>query len=118
MQDLKEVFVRMDEQKKERKRINAVIDEALKQSKEYVDQTEEIKQLKGKRKLVEDAILAQYPNEVAELDRLKASIDADAAMLSDIAFAMMLKGETVKLETDAGEWEPSIKITFRQQSLF
>lgn len=118
MQDLKDVFARIGEQKKERKRVKAIIDEALKQSKEWTDATEEIKQMKAKRKLTEDAILSGYQAEVETLDRLKASIDADQTMLSDIALSMMMKGETVKLETDAGEWEPKIKITFRQLSLF
>lgn len=118
MQNLQEVFARLGEQKKERKRVKAIIDEALKQSKEWTDLTDEVKGVKQRRKLVEDAILSGYQAEVETLDRLKASIDADQQMLSDIALSMMMNGETVKLETDAGEWEPKIKITFRQLSLF
>lgn len=118
MQDLKEVFVRIDEQKKEARRLKQLITDALKGSREWNDKTDEMKTLKAKRRLVEDAVLSGYQKEIEDLDNLKRSIREDQTLLSDIAMTMLMKGETVKLETEQGEWEPTIKVSFKQLSLF
>lgn len=117
MQNLKAVFTRMNASKKERKQIKSVIEEGLKQSKPWVDVTEEIRQKKQKRTLITNEILSHYPSEVKRLEELNLSIATDQQMVTDIAMTMMMKGETIELESGEAKWEPKFTVKFRQLSL-
>lgn len=117
MQNLREVFERMTKQKEERKKIQAMLTDVLKSDETWVRMTDEIKAKRTARKLTEDALLSGFTSERERLDRLDLSIKTDAALVSDIALSMYIKGQSIDLETERGKYEPRISVSFKQMKL-
>ena len=89
--------------------------DALASSVQYKKITDELKELRTKKKEVEDSIKADFHNEFTKLDDLKIDLESDYELLSDIALTQLMKGETVKV-TDEFEtnYDPIFSVKFKK----
>ncbi|PIZ96927.1 MAG: hypothetical protein COX80_00165 [Candidatus Magasanikbacteria bacterium CG_4_10_14_0_2_um_filter_33_14] len=117
MQDIQEIFNKIEESKKDMKELKASYKEALEAIQEYQLVQEEMKALREKRKRIEQAIKEQFATEITKIEDLKIDIESDMEMISDIALAKISKGESIGI-TDkySNEYEPIFKVKFKKVS--
>lgn len=115
MSKLQEVFNRIQESKKEQKKIKDMYRDALLNSQEYQNAVEELKTLREKKKEIENNIQLDFSSEFDKLDTLKLDIENDMMLLSDAALTQLMKGETVEI-TDQYEnkYEPVFSVKFKK----
>lgn len=114
--ELQEVFDRVKGKKAEARKLKSVYTDALATSKPYQDVLDQLKDIKGKKQAIEAEIQAQFESEFQQLERLKADIEADGQLMTDLAITTLMRGETVEVkdqETDQ-TFEPSFKVSFRK----
>ncbi|MEI6288269.1 MAG: hypothetical protein WCP18_01620 [bacterium] len=112
---LQEVFNRIQESKKEQKQIKSSYRDALLSSAQYQKISEELKELRDKKKEVEETIRVDFRSEYAKLEDLKIDLETDYEMLSDIALTQLMKGETISI-TDINDvkYEPAFSVRFKK----
>lgn len=117
MQDIQEVFARIQEAKKAQKEIRDMYKDGLANTPGYQEIVEEMKTLREKKKSVETAVRESMASEWTKLEDMKIDIDSDQELLSDIAMTKIMKGETISV-TDQydNEYEPAFKVTFKKAS--
>jgi len=117
MQDIQEIFNKIEESKKDMKELKASYKEALEAIQEYQLVQEEMKALREKRKRIEQAIKEQFATKITKIEDLKIDIESDMEMISDIALAKISKGESIGI-TDkySNEYEPIFKVKFKKVS--
>lgn len=115
MQELNDIFKRMNEQKKERRRLQNMYKDMLANSKPYQEAVDALTDAKAKKEQLESTIRADFQQEQNELDRLKTSMDADKQLMSDTALTQLMKGETVEI-TDENDvkYEPIFSVRFKK----
>jgi len=115
MQDIQEIFNRLQANKKKQKDIADSFRDALSSSPEYKDLNDKSKEINTKRKQVETTIREQFSSEFTKLDDLKIDIDSDTELISDIALTKVMKGEGVEIVDEYGnKYEPSFKVKFKK----
>jgi predicted nuclease with TOPRIM domain len=115
MQDIQEIFNRIQQAKKKQKDIMAAFKDALASSTEYQDTNENLKNLRTKKKQVEITIREQFSSEFTKLDDLKIDIESDTELLSDIALTKVMKGEGVEITDEYGnKFEPVFRVKFKK----
>lgn len=115
MQQLQEVFNRIQENKKKKKDLETAYRDALAGSLEYKEIKEKMETLRARKKEIEVTIKDQFSGELTKIDDLKIDIASDAEMLTDIAMTQLVKGETVEVK-DAYEntYQPVFKVSFKK----
>jgi len=115
MNELNDVFKRINETKKEKKKVNDIYREALANSKPYQDALAAFNETKAKKQQVEAALKAELRAELDQIEKFKQSMDADTEMLSDMALTKFMKGETIEVtdEHDA-KYEPVFRVKFKR----
>jgi len=117
MQNIQEVFDRIQENKKQQKEIKNTYQDALVTSPEYQEIKDKIKTLQEKKKSIEGVIREQFANEFTKLDDLKIDLESDVELLSDITISKMMKGEPIEIKDAGGnEYEPRFKVNFKKIS--
>lgn len=117
MQDLQQVFARLQEAKKRQREIRSMYKDALDGTPGYKELVEDLKLKRDKKKEVETAIKEQFSKEMIELDDLKVDIESDNQLLSDIALTQFVKGETVEVTDEyENQYEPIFKVSFKKTS--
>lgn len=115
MSNLQEIFNRIEKSKKEQKDIKAIYKDALQNSNAYCKVEEELKELKDKKKKIEDGIKDECRVELDKLETLKADIENDSMLLSDAALSIYIKGEPVAvLDEHERKCYPSFKVKFKK----
>jgi uncharacterized protein YjiS (DUF1127 family) len=97
MQDLKEVFDRLQEKKKERKELTQMFKDELDHNGEYQKILEDMKVLKEKKKSIEDQAKANAISDARQLDTLKEEIQGSTELLTDIALTKFINKEPVEI---------------------
>lgn len=115
MQNIQEIFARIQKNKKKMKDLKSSYSEALRTVQEYVDAMEKLKTLREKKKSIENTIRQDFANEFQQIEDLKIDLESDNEMLSDIALTQVMKGETVAV-TDEYEqnYEPVFQVKFKK----
>ena len=115
MQDIQEIFNRIQEAKKKKKDLESAYKDALSTSQEYQELKDKLVAMREKKKQIEVAIKEQFSGELIKIDDLKIDIASDMEMLTDIAMTQLMKGETVEV-TDQydNEYEPIFKVSFKK----
>jgi len=115
MQDLQDVFNRLQSTKKERKDIQFQYKDALNSSQEYKDIIEKIRGYKLRKKQIEDETKAELGSSYEKLLALKKDLQLDTELLTDIAISTLMKGEKVEVK-DGGDniYEPIFKVSFKK----
>jgi hypothetical protein len=115
MPALQDVFNRLQASKKEKSQLSAMYRQALKDSREHAQVTEDLAKLKERKKKIEDSIRDSYARELDKLEILKTDIMNDEVLLSDAALARYVKGETVEVvDEKSRKYEPIFKVSFRR----
>ncbi len=115
MQDLQQVFLRIQENKKKLKDLKQAYKDALATNQQYQDLQEEIKIRRDKKKSIENTIKQGFTAEFVQMDDIKIDIESDQELVSDMAVTRIMKGETVEI-TDQyeNEYEPIVSVKFKK----
>lgn len=116
MQNVQEIFDRIQSSTHERREINTIYKDSLEQIKEYQDALDKIKSLRDQKKQIEISVRAQLSSEIAKLHALEKDIQTDRQLLSDAALNTLVKGEEVKvIDAAKTEYEPLFSVRFRKK---
>ena len=116
MQDLKVVYKNLMGKKKERKELQKMIADELRNSAEYQTVTEELKTLREKKKSIEDQIKALSFNEAYKIDELSEEIKENAQMLSDLALNMYANNQSTEIVDEYNtRWVPEFKVNYKKE---
>ncbi|MBP6859593.1 MAG: hypothetical protein KBC69_03175 [Candidatus Magasanikbacteria bacterium] len=115
MQDIQEIFNRMQAIRKQQKDIRSAYKEALDGSEEYKEINDKIKTLRERKKQIENTTKESYAGELTKLDDLKIDLESDSVMLSDLALNKLVKGETVQVVDEYNNnYEPLFTVKFKK----
>jgi len=117
MQNLQEIFDRIQSSAHERREINTIYKDSLEQIKSYQDTLDKIKSLRDEKKKIEISVRAQLTSEIAKLHTIQKDIATDRQLLSDAALNTLVKGEEVKVvDANNTEHEPLFSVRFRKKT--
>jgi hypothetical protein len=115
MQDIQEIFNRMQSIKKQQKDIRSAYKDALEASLEYKEIGDKIKTLRERKKQIENTTKESFSSEFTKLDDFKIDLESDNVMLSDIALTKLMKGETVEVIDEYNNtYEPLFTVKFKK----
>lgn len=115
MQNLQDVWNRIETKKQEQKRITAAYKDALENLHEYREVVEKIKALIVRKKQLEFEAKNDLGSEYDKLNALKKDAKLDKELLSDIALSTLMKGETVKIsDEEQNLYEPIFSVRFKK----
>lgn len=115
MQDIQEIFVRIQKVKKEQKELRAIYRDALLASQEHVELVEKLKTLRERKKQIEELVKSDFSSEFTKLDDMKIDLESDMVMLSDIAMTKLMKGESVEVKDEYDNaYEPIFSVRFKK----
>lgn len=115
MQDIQQIFNRIQEAKKKQKDLKTSYREALSGSPEYQEIGDKLKTLRERKKQVEQTIKDNFSSELTKIDDLQIDIASDMELLSDAAMTQIMKGETVAVVDQYGNnYEPVFKVNFKK----
>jgi predicted nuclease with TOPRIM domain len=115
MQDVQEIFNRIQELKKKAKDIRSAYKDALAASGEYSEVGEKIKTLRERRKQIETSVKNDFSGEFTKLEDFKIDLESDNTMLSDAALTKLMKGETVEVTDEYNnKYEPMFSVKFKK----
>jgi DNA repair ATPase RecN len=115
MQDIQEIFNRIQQTKKEQKKLKDMFRDALKNHQHYQSMIEELNAMREKKKKLEEQIRMDFNAEFNKLDNLKADIDNDSMLISDIAITKFLKGESVQIiDEKEQKYDPVFSVKFKK----
>jgi predicted nuclease with TOPRIM domain len=97
MQDLKDVYERLQQKKKERKELVKMFKDELAHDDAYQKIIEEMKVLKEKKKSIEDTAKASALSDARQLDDLADEIKGSTELLTDVVVAKFMNRESVEL---------------------
>ena len=114
MKNIKDIFEKIQEHKREQREINKSVRDALYGSVEYRELTEKLQSLRVKKVQLERSIKGGMEQ---KLDLLKLHIKDGAQALSDIALTTIMKGDSIKLtDSEDNEYEPVFSVRFKKTS--
>lgn len=115
MQDVQEIFKRIQEAKKKQKDLKAAFGDALKGTQEYMDIGDKLKTLRERKKQIENTIKENFSSELTKIEDLKIDIASDMEILSDVALTQVMKGETVQVTDEYNNtYEPIFSVKFKK----
>lgn len=116
MQDLKEVYAKLQAKKKERRELVKMFSDQLKHDGAYKKIVEELKVLKEKKKSIEDTAKASAFADARQLDDLADEIKGSTELLTDVVVAKFLNRETVELtDEEQNRLVPVFSVKFRKE---
>ena len=115
MQNLQEIFSRVQKAKTRQKEIKEIYRDALTGTPEYQEINDKLKTLRERKKQIEQTIREQFGSELTELEDLKVDIESDTELMSDVALSQLVKGETIEIKDQyENEYEPVFNVKFRK----
>lgn len=116
MQNIQEIFDRIQKHKKEQKELKSAYRDALSVSLPYKKIVEEVKELREKKRKMEFSIKEDFTSEFTKLEALDVDIKSDLEMLSDLAVSSLMKGESVGV-TDQyqNSYDPIFSVRFKKK---
>lgn len=117
MSKIQEVFNRIQETKKEQKKIKDMYRDSLVNSESYQKTVENLRELREKKKKIEADISDDFRKEFDKLDTLKADLENDSQILSDLAISKVSRGEKIEISDQYNiQYEPIFSVRFKKQS--
>jgi methyl coenzyme M reductase subunit C-like uncharacterized protein (methanogenesis marker protein 7) len=115
MQNIQDVWIRIQETKKQQKNITQIYKDSLESSQEYKNLADKVKEFTIQKKQMEAEAKMELGAEYDKLNSLKKEIQLDKELLSDIAVSNLMKGETVKItDPENNEYEPIFSVKFKK----
>ncbi|MEK7511432.1 MAG: hypothetical protein AAB575_00215 [Patescibacteria group bacterium] len=100
---------------KNKKEIMAVLKDAFSARKEYHDLTDQINQLKARRKEIENIVRAEYSHEYNEMEDIREDIKDSKMVLSDLIWNELIKNNSVEVIDEANNhYVPNIVVTLKK----
>lgn len=117
MQDIQDIFNRIQVKKGESKDLKTVLKDALDNSFEYQKLVEEINVLRRKKKELEGSIKDDLTSEMTRLEEIKMDIKSDQELMRDVALTRMMRGETVQvIDEYKGVYQPIFSVKFKKMN--
>ncbi len=115
MQDIQEVYNRIQDKKKERKRLKGMFKDGLDASTPLREVKDQFETIRAKKKRMEQEIRESYAKELQDLEAVELDIKTDQVLMDDIALTKAMKGEPVVFK-DAfdAEYEPVLKVKYQK----
>ena len=115
MQDIQEIWGRIQQIKKQQKDLRASFKEALLASLEYTELTDKLKTMRERKKQIEATVKGDFASEFTKLDDLKIDLESDMEILSDTAMFKLMKGETVEVKDEYDNvYQPVFSVKFKK----
>ncbi len=115
MDKLQEIFIRIQNTKKEQKELKNMYRDALSNSEQYKNILDELKLLKERKKAIENSLGEDFASEFDKLENLKADLENDGQLLSDVALNKVVKGEPIEIKDEFDtEYEPIFSVKFKK----
>lgn len=115
MQDIQEIFNKVQSKKNELKELRIICKDVLDNSSEYKELIEELRVLRQKKKDLESVLMEDVTNEMTKIEELKLDIKTDQEMIADIALTNVMKGEEVKLTDEySAVYGPVFNVKFKK----
>jgi len=116
MQNLNEVFKRIQDRKREQKQIRAIYKDALESNNQYLEVLEQLKSLNDKKKKIVAAVQIDFKEELDKLEEIKLNIVSDNQLLLDISLHNLFAAQTVKIIDEYKvEYEPKFSVKFKRR---
>lgn len=115
MQDLQEIFNRIQEIKKDIGAIRAAYKDMLSATGDYEDIKHKLDGYRLRKKQIENSVKEQMAKEFDDMERLKFDLVSDQMLLSDLALSKYLKGQSIEI-TDAknAKYDPVFSVKFKK----
>ena len=115
MENIQEIFNRIQEKKSKQREIKGSYKDALANSSEYQDIKNKLESIKSRKKEVEEKVKYDFKEEFNRLERIKTDIESDNILLSDIALNHVVKGKLIEItDTNQNRYEPLFSVKFRK----
>jgi hypothetical protein len=115
MQDIQSLFDTIQSAKREQKEIRKEYRDALLHESAHQELTDQIKDLREKKKLLESEVQAHMGSRWDRLEELKHDIAETQEMISDAAISLFMKGEPVAIKDEYDTlYEPKFSVTFKK----
>lgn len=115
MQDIQEIFNRIQVKKSEMKELKTVYKDVLENSHEYQELLEELRVMRQKKKDLESILKEDVTNEMTRIEELKIDIKTDQELLADIALTTIMGGDEVRLTDEySAVYEPIFSVKFKK----
>src|SRR3989338_3410834 len=115
MQNLQEIFSRIQKAKAKQKEIKEVYKDALAGTPEYQELGDKIKTVRERKKQIEQTIREQFSHELTQLEDLQVDIESDNELMSDVALTQLKKGEAIEIKDQyENQYEPVFNVKFRK----
>ncbi|HVY67313.1 MAG TPA: hypothetical protein VHA30_00225 [Patescibacteria group bacterium] len=115
MQNMQEVWNRIQQHKHKQKEITSMYKDALDSAPDYRQITEKIKELAQRKKQLEQQAKNDMAGDFEKLIAVKKELQLDKEMLADLAISSLMKGETVSItDSEKNEYEPVYSVRFRK----
>jgi len=115
MQDLQQIFNRIQENKKKQKDIKKAYKDALASSLQYQELGEKLKTLRAQKKEIEISTKNNFGAEFTKLDDLQIDVLSDQELLNDVAMTKLMKGESIAIkDVNDQEYEPVFSVKFKK----
>lgn len=115
MQDIQEIFNRLQEAKKKQKDFRNMYKDALLTTPGYKELTEEMKTMREKKKSMERQVREMMLSEIEQMENLAIDIESDTQLITDIALTKMVKGEGIEIADEHDQkYEPVFAVKFKK----
>jgi hypothetical protein len=112
---VQDIYNQIRENKKEQKNIRKEYKDALLSANEYEETVEKMKELREKKKQIENITQDRMGSRWDELEMLKAKAVEMEELLTDVAINDLMSGKTVSVKDEfENDYEPVYKISFRK----
>src|SRR3989338_5640503 len=112
---LQEIHTEIETLKRRRKELNDRFKDELAQTPRHLELKEEMDTLKAERKSIENGIRERSGGEAAELDQIKMEIKSSEELMSDLAFNLIMKEESVELvDANLNRYVPVMLVKFKK----
>jgi uncharacterized coiled-coil DUF342 family protein len=109
------IFDAVAEKKQKAKELREMYSDALSNADEFMELTEKIKELREKKKVIEERIQNQLGRAWEQLEDVKSDIESDKVMMTDVAMRNLMDGVTVAVKDQFdNEYEPVWGVKFRK----
>jgi predicted nuclease with TOPRIM domain len=115
MSKIQDVFNRINEVKNKQKKIKSMYRDALINSAEYEKINNDLKELRDKKKQIENKIKLDFQSELEKLDKYKLELESERLLLSDAALNQIMKGELIEVVDEYNnKYEPIFSVKFKK----
>jgi uncharacterized protein with ParB-like and HNH nuclease domain len=115
MTKIQDVFDKIQKIKIKQREIKAIYRDALASSAEYQRVSDGLKEMKEKKKRIEDSIKSDFGKEFDKLEEFKCDLETENLLLSDIALNHVMKGEVIEVvDSNDNKYEPLFSVRFRK----